>query len=98
MVNPSASPDPPLGCPDPPRGWLQFCVRFVFGVVFGAVTGSLMWLYLFPADAWGWLPLPLAVWFLHLLSRSTAIQSSYICVAFSHGCRGDVYREATSTI
>ena len=38
------------------------------------------------------------VWFLHSLSRSTAIQSSYICVAFSHGCRGDVYREATSTI
>ena len=53
MVNPSASPDPP-------RGWLQFCVRFVFGVVFGAVTGTLMWLYLFPADAWGWLALPLA--------------------------------------
>ena len=60
MVNPSASPDPPLGCPDPPRGWLQFCVRFVFGVVFGTVTGTLMWLYLFPADAWGWLALPLA--------------------------------------
>jgi len=38
------------------------------------------------------------VWFLHSLSRSTAIQSSYICVAFSHGCRGDVYREATSPL
>jgi hypothetical protein len=60
MVNPSANPDPPLGCPDPPRGWLQFCVRFVFGVLLGAVAGTLMWLYLFPADAWGWLALPLA--------------------------------------
>jgi hypothetical protein len=38
---------------------LEFFVRFVFGVVFGAVTGTLMWLYLFPADAWGWLALPL---------------------------------------
>jgi hypothetical protein len=38
------------------------------------------------------------VWFLHLLSRSTAIQFSCICVAFPHGCRGDVYREATSTL
>ena len=56
MVNPLASPDPPLGCPDHPRGWLQFSVRFVSGVV----TGTLMWLYLFPADAWGWLALPLA--------------------------------------
>jgi hypothetical protein len=97
MVNPSASPDPPLGCPDPPRGWLQFCVRFVFGVVFEAVTGTLMWLYLFPADAWGWLALPLASLVL-AFAFATAIQSSYICVAFSHGCRGDVYREATSTI
>jgi hypothetical protein len=39
---------------------LQFCVRFVFGVLLGAVAGTLMWLYLFPADAWGWLALPLA--------------------------------------
>ena len=98
MVNPSASPDPPLGCPDPPRGWLQFCVRFVFGVIFGAVIGTLMWLYLFLLMRGDGLLCRSRVWFLHSLSRSTAIQSSYICVAFSHGCRGDVYREATLTI
>jgi len=60
MINPSANPDPPLGCPDPPRTWVHFCVRFVFGLVFGAVAGTLTWLYLFLADAWGWLALPLA--------------------------------------
>jgi hypothetical protein len=59
MVNP-ANPDPPLGYPDPPRSWAHFCVRFVFGLVIGAVAGTLMWLYLFPADAWGWFAVPLA--------------------------------------
>ena len=60
MLDPSANPDPPLGCPDPPRSWLQFCVGFVFGVVMGAITGTLIWLYLFPSNAWGWRALPFA--------------------------------------
>ena len=74
MVNPSASPDPPLG-------WLQFFVRFVSGVVFGAVTGTLMWLYLFPADAWGWLALPLTSLVLAFAFALYGDQYSYIYVA-----------------
>jgi hypothetical protein len=58
MVDPSASPDPPLVLSDSPRSWLEFWVRFSFGTVFGFVLSGLIWLRWFCGVDLSWLMVP----------------------------------------
>jgi len=58
MIDPSSSPDPPFGLPDPPRSWFEFWVRFCFGALFGFVLSGLIWLRWFCHVDFSWLMVP----------------------------------------
>ncbi len=57
MITPSASPDPPLGSPDPPRDWFEFWVRFIGGALLGLLLSGVLWLRLIRLEL-SWLMIP----------------------------------------
>ncbi|MFL6521529.1 MAG: hypothetical protein ACJ8NS_15020 [Chthoniobacterales bacterium] len=58
MIDPSGSPDPPLGMPDPPRSWFEFWVRFAFGALFAFVVSGFLWLRWFWRMDFSWIIVP----------------------------------------
>jgi hypothetical protein len=61
MLDPSASPNPPLGFPDPPRDRFEFWVRLFFGALLGLLLGTLIWMRFLLRAEFGWLSIFVSV-------------------------------------